>query len=119
MALDLTYAASAGYVESACVERVLELLTRVGFRLWDDALLERDSSGELAVLTGLQEFREHLGGKLHVTMISDIGRGFEVTEVDERLVVEAVHALQRRDAVADLSASGRSGTTASDPEVIE
>ena len=96
MALDLTYAAAAGYLEPERVERVLTLLHRVGFALWDESLMERDEHGDLAVLAGLQEFREHLGGCLHVTLIGDIGRSFEVTEMDDRLVIESIHRLQQR-----------------------
>ena len=114
MALDLTYAAAAGYLESACVERILALLDRVGLALWDDALFERAAEGGLTVLTGLQEFREHLGGCLHVTLISDIGRSFEVTEMDDQLVVEAVHALQRRHTARGVPAARRSGTAPAD-----
>ena len=102
MALDLTYAAAAGYLESACVERILGLLDRVGLALWDDALLERDVDGGLTVLAGLDEFREHLGGSLHITLIRDIGSSFEVTEMDQELVVESLHALQRRHAARDV-----------------
>jgi len=108
MALDLTYAAAAGYLDPACVDRVLALLDRVGFALWDDALLERDAGGRLTVLAGLQEFREHLGGTLHVTLISDIGCGFEVTEMDDQLVVDAIHTLERREAALRRSVSAPS-----------
>ena len=46
------------------------MLESLGLRLWDEALLERDGSGELALLTGLREFREHLGGELHITLVT-------------------------------------------------
>ena len=109
MALDLTYAASSGYLEPECVERVFTLLQRVGFALWDESLMERDEDGSLSVLTGLREFREHLGGCLHITLISDIGRSFEVTEMDDQLVVDAIHRLGRIHAE-------RSAPTASDDQ---
>jgi 3-dehydroquinate synthase len=108
MALDLTYAAAAGYLDPACVDRVLALLYRLGFALWDDVLLECDAHGRLTVLGGLQEFREHLGGSLHVTLISDIGCGFEVTEMDDQLVVDAIHTLERREAALRRSVSAAS-----------
>ena len=96
IALDLTYSAKAGYLDEDCVERILTLLEQVGFVLWHEALLDRDEDGALIVLKGLQEFREHLGGCLHITLIEDIGNSFEVTEMDENLVTESIHILQRR-----------------------
>ena len=98
MAIDLIYAAAAGYLEPECVERVLTLLHRVGLALWDESLMERDEDGQLVILGGLREFREHLGGCLHVTLISGMGRSFEVTQMDDQLVVGAIHRLERRDA---------------------
>lgn len=41
------------------------------------------------LLAGLEEFREHLGGQLTVTMLRAIGHGFEVHELDADLVRRA------------------------------
>jgi 3-dehydroquinate synthase len=41
------------------------------------------------LLAGLEEFREHLGGQLTVTMLRAIGSGFEVHELDADLVRRA------------------------------
>jgi 3-dehydroquinate synthase len=71
------------------------LLTAVGLPLSDEALCERTAGGQLAVVRGLQEFREHLGGELHITLIRGIGQSFEVTEMDEALVSDAISTLAR------------------------
>ena len=57
----------------------------IGFQLWDDALDQRERDGGLTLIAGLREFREHLGGELHITLLRGIGNSFEVTEMDERL----------------------------------
>ena len=62
MALDLVYSEKAGFLSGDRVERALSLLERLGFRLWDEGLLEQDDDGGNLVLGGIQEFREHLGG---------------------------------------------------------
>ena len=93
MALDLTYAVAKGILDRQTCARVLRLLATIGLPLWDNALLERTPDGELAVIRGLREFREHLGGQLHITMIRGIGRSFEVTEMDEVLVSNAIATL--------------------------
>jgi 3-dehydroquinate synthase len=48
------------------------------------------------VLDGLAEFREHLGGELTVTLLAGIGRGVEVHEMREPLVVGALDEFRRR-----------------------
>ena len=98
MALDLVYSVRMGFLSRACAERILSLLEAIGFKLWDDAMADRDTTGGLALLTGLREFREHLCGELHVTMLRDIGNGFEVTAMDESVVRAAMDELASRAA---------------------
>ncbi|MGE0393281.1 MAG: 3-dehydroquinate synthase [Vicinamibacterales bacterium] len=90
MALDLCYAVRQGFLDAATANRVLTLFGSLGLALWDPALDACDPSGRRAVLTGLQEFREHLGGQLHVTMLRGIGRSFEVTEMDDAVIQTAL-----------------------------
>jgi len=47
-------------------------------------------------LSGLEEFREHLGGELSITLLSEIGRGVEVHEMNPRAIATAVAELRRR-----------------------
>jgi 3-dehydroquinate synthase len=96
IALDTRYSVLAGLLEPGAEERVCALLELLGFRLWHPALEARTAEGSLAVLAGLQEFREHLGGELTVTLLEAIGRGVEVHAIDESLVVEAIRWLAER-----------------------
>ncbi|MBW3570679.1 MAG: 3-dehydroquinate synthase [Gemmatimonadetes bacterium] len=88
MAIDTLYSELAGYLAPGTAGAVLGLLRDLGLPLWDEALREED-----AVLRGLEEFREHLGGELTVTLLRGIGQGFEVHRMDERLVRRAIHQL--------------------------
>jgi 3-dehydroquinate synthase len=47
------------------------------------------------ILTGLTEFREHLGGRLTIMLLRDIGTGEEVNEIDIGLLIEASEQLER------------------------
>ena len=96
IALDLMYAVRKGYLPAASAERILALLEAIGFKLWDDALLERGDDERLALIDGLREFREHLGGELHITLLRGIGQSFEVTEMDEAGVCSAIEDLEVR-----------------------
>jgi len=44
----------------------------------------------------LDEFREHLGGELTVTLLKEIGRGMEVNEINHAKIVESIHELRQR-----------------------
>jgi 3-dehydroquinate synthase len=98
MALDLAYSEISGYLDRATLERILRLLEAIGFKLWDGAMLERDVEGRRRLVIGLSEFREHLGGELHITLLRGIGDGFEVTTMDEADVEAAIEFLERRAA---------------------
>ena len=96
VALDVVYARSRGFLGAADAERVLVLLERLGFDLFAGELLHEDETGQLRVVAGLEEFREHLGGELTITLLRAIGQGFEVHEMSQPLVVDAIDELQRR-----------------------
>lgn len=98
MALDSRYSVLAGHLEAGEEERICFLLEHLGFKLWHPALEHAGPRGELAVLRGLQDFREHLGGELCVTLLEGIGTGVEVNEMDERRIRDAIDWLRRRSA---------------------
>jgi 3-dehydroquinate synthase len=96
IALDTIYSHRIGLLDEASAERVLRLLDVLGFELYANELLHADSEGSLLVLSGLEEFREHLGGDLTVTLLKAIGKGIEVHEIRLPRVIEAIHELQNR-----------------------
>src|SRR5207249_781128 len=69
IALDTIYSRKLGYLEAGSAERVLKLIEALGFELYAHELLHVDSENSLIVLQGLEEFREHLGGELTVTLL--------------------------------------------------
>jgi 3-dehydroquinate synthase len=98
IALDARYSALAGLLGDAEVLRIAALLEHLGFRLYHPALDQPGPGGaSLAVLEGLREFREHLGGELTVTLLAGIGRGIEVHSMDEALIAQAIAWLRERD----------------------
>jgi len=82
MALDTRYAVLAGLLDAASAERVQQVIRAVGLPTWHPALELVDASGVPEVLRGLDDFREHLGGSLSITMLREVGFGAEVHEVD-------------------------------------
>jgi 3-dehydroquinate synthase len=66
------------------------LLAGLGFELFTLDLQREE------LLTGLEEFREHLGGRLAITLLRDIGVGFEVNEMKLTILREAIAELAER-----------------------
>ncbi|HEY8400470.1 MAG TPA: 3-dehydroquinate synthase [Cytophagaceae bacterium] len=97
IALDTVYSRLIGYLTQEESDEILEVIKDCGFRLYVPELSLKDKSGELLVLKGLEEFREHLGGKLTVTLLKGIGKGCEVHSIDHKLMKEAVLFLERQD----------------------
>lgn len=100
IALDTRYSVRKGLLAEGNDERVCRLLERLGFSLWHPALEDSNAEGKLSVMAGLEEFREHLGGQLTITLLTGIGTGHEVNEMDSGLIEECLDWLKERDAVS-------------------
>jgi len=96
IALDVVYSRLMGFINAVAAERVLQLLETLGFELFASELLHVNSQNSLLILDGLEEFREHLGGELTITLLKQIGKGFEVHEMHLPKVVEALYELKQR-----------------------
>ncbi len=94
VALDSVYAGLTGWLRAEDVIAVRAGLEAAGFTLWHPVLDRREPDGRLALLRGLEDFREHLGGELCVTMPDGLGRKFEVHELDAARVEQAVAGLR-------------------------
>lgn len=92
MALDCRYASLSGLLPEAVLERIVGVLEKLGFRLWHDSLEDAR-----ALLGGLDEFREHLGGELTITLLRGTGRAVEVHAMASARVIAALNWLQARD----------------------
>jgi 3-dehydroquinate synthase len=98
MALDVLYSTKIGLLGLPVAERILELLERLGFDLYANELAHEDRDHGWLVLAGLEEFREHLGGELTITLLSAIGRGVEIHEMHPAKIIECIHELRDRHA---------------------
>jgi 3-dehydroquinate synthase len=96
LALDTVYARRVGLLPEHAAERILDCLQRLGLNLWHDGLDLSDATGRPLFLAGLEEFREHLGGILTITLLRDLGQGVEVHTMDPDLVLAARDELRAR-----------------------
>ncbi|MBT8236115.1 MAG: 3-dehydroquinate synthase [Bacteroidia bacterium] len=94
IALDVVYAKRMGILSPGDSRSIIELMTQLGF----DLNLPLKSQEEVSVLLeGLQEFREHLGGELTITLISEIGKAIDVHEIDSDEMIEAINRQRGKD----------------------
>lgn len=100
MALDCLYSEMVGLAPRGFAERILRVFDAMGFLWHHEALEWRDGKGRRRVLDGLDEFREHLGGKLTILMIREIGQGVDVHEIDTVLYGNCIDQLRDRPTIA-------------------
>jgi 3-dehydroquinate synthase len=91
LALDVMYSVARTGLDAAHGRRILDCLEAMGFTLYHAAL--RDTA---TLFAGLDEFREHLGGLLTITLLDDFGQPVDVHEIDRDVMTEAIEGLARR-----------------------
>jgi len=96
IALDSTYSYLKGLLPQRDWQRILGLLSALGLAVYTRELSPHlyDQRDNRCIFTGLQEFREHLGGQLTLPMLERIGEGIEVNEVDEQTMRRSMTLLK-------------------------
>jgi len=102
MAVDLLYSARIGLLPRETAEKIISLIESVGFSIWSK-FLDQQEGGKPVILAGLEEFREHLGGQLTITLVPEIGEKVEVHEMDNEAILSALDELKRRCEKAEKS----------------
>jgi len=76
IALDALYSLRTGMITRQALEKIWTLLVTLGFEL-QSAVMDK-----LDIRQSLEEFREHLGGVLCITLLTGIGTAVEVNDID-------------------------------------
>ena len=92
LAVDLIYSKRVGIISKDDCDRILNLIRSTGFNIYDPEL-SRIEAGRSVILQGLEEFREHLGGILTITLVPEIGRKIEVNDMDESEILASIDEL--------------------------
>lgn len=90
IALDSTYSYLSGFLAEKDWRRITDLLLALGFAVYSPEL-----NG--SIFGGLDEFREHLGGRLTIMLLRSIGEGFEVHEIDKEIMIRSIGILKTID----------------------
>ena len=90
VAIDSVYSSLAHGLPTAIADKILRCLSDLGFTLTDPALHDVES-----LFDGLEEFRQHLGGRLTLTMLRNPGEPFEVHQINRELMLQAITKVRR------------------------
>lgn len=97
MCLDILYSVRQGWLSATQAERIVSVLKTLGLPVFHPLLSRRTAGGKCEVLQGLEAFREHLGGHLTVLMLTGIGQGKDVHEIDASVMEECIREMQAAD----------------------
>jgi 3-dehydroquinate synthase len=89
VAIDTVYSHLVHGLERSDMMATLKVLTELGLPIFDPAV----SSD--ALFDGLEEFRQHLGGRLTVTMLRGVGGCISVHEIDRKAMLQAIEIVQQ------------------------
>ncbi len=87
--LDSLYSWRLGKIDQAQTAKIVELIQDLGFQLFHYELENLD------IANALEEFREHLGGELCITLLDGIGKGEEHNHIDPSLVLQCISDLKQ------------------------
>ena len=90
VAIDSVYSSLAHGLPTAIADKILHCLSNLGFTLTDPALHDVE-----LLFDGLEEFRQHLGGRLTLTMLRNPGEPFEVHQINRELMLKAITKVKR------------------------
>lgn len=92
IALDVTYAHLIGLITEQELQRIIRVFDAIGFDLSFPIETEEEMS---LLLNGIEEFREHLGGQLTITLIPGIGEKYDVHTIDNSLMKKALRMVNK------------------------
>ncbi len=91
VAIDTVYSSLCHGLPADDAGTVLEALQRLGLLISHPALQRTDE-----LFAGLEEFRQHLGGRLTVTMLEQIGQPVNVHRIDHAAMLDSIQQVQDR-----------------------
>jgi len=91
VAIDSVYSSLAHGLDRDDAEAIVDCLESLGLLVPHAALRDSDQ-----LFNGLEEFRQHLGGRLTVTMLRGMGDPIDVHEIDRKKMQESINFVADR-----------------------
>jgi len=93
IAIDTLYSQAIGYLDPRSTHRILALIQKLRLPTYAPELQHQTHDKQNAVIAGLEEFREHLGGQLTITLLKAIGHRQEVHKMDTQKILQSINNL--------------------------
>nr|QFR99692.1 hypothetical protein [Vischeria stellata] len=96
IALDVTYSYLLGLLSKKDWQKILNTIANLGYKLFIPELgnFAQNPDHNQSIFKGLHEFQEHLGGKLTIMLLKEIGCGIEVNEVNIKVYQKCIEKLE-------------------------
>ncbi|MDG1804933.1 3-dehydroquinate synthase [Flavicella sp.] len=90
--LDSSYSYFKGFLTKEEMLRIITCFQQLNFQLDHELLFDPEDKNAInpELISGLEEFREHLGGELTIMLLKSIGKGGEIHEMEEEKLNESV-----------------------------
>ena len=88
LAIDLQCSVQLGFLQEQVAQEAINLLQQFDLPVSHPMMYEDE------LLEGIEEFREHLGGRLTILLLENIGKPVEVHELPESIVQSAIQSLR-------------------------
>jgi len=114
IAIDSTYSYLLGVLPESQWRRIIDVILALGLAVYAPPLSDDLDAPDQprCVLRGLAEFQEHLGGRLTIMLLEDIGRPFDAHEIRTDLMVRSIEILKAIDAGRSDGPAQRASSTA-------
>ena len=90
IAVDSAYAMLKKLISEEEYISIVTALHKCGLPIYSELLTRTGSNGEPDIFEGIEQFREHLGGKLCITLPKPVGKKIEVHFIDREKLMEAI-----------------------------
>lgn len=92
--IDSTYSYLAKILKKKEWKKIIYCFLKLKISIFTEFLLEKNE-GYYRIFLGLEEFREHLGGKLTITFLKNIGEKIDLHHIDEKIYIKAINLIKR------------------------
>lgn len=92
--IDSTYSYLIRILKRSEWKRIIKTFIKLKFKIFSYFLLKKKNEKYL-IFDGLNEFKEHLGGKLTITLLKSIGKKFDVHHVNKKLYIKSIKLVEK------------------------
>ena len=90
--IDTFYSVQEKLIDKDVLMQLKDSFQTLKLPIWSD-MLKLKENGKLKLLDGIEDFREHLGGELHITLPNGLGHKIEVSSINHNHIIKAIDFL--------------------------